>query len=178
MDAADWPRRHRIRGIVKHGAPSKRRAIDDNRIVQRGFAPTTVDAIHGARHEVIIMNWYFKALGKYASFEGRARRKEYWIFGLVNAAILVALFAAITATASAGHSPVILSIIYGVFALLILLPSIAVMVRRLHDTDRSGWWFWISLIPGVGGIVLLVFTLLDSSPGNNQYGPSPKSSMM
>lgn len=120
------------------------------------------------------MNWYFKALGGYASFSGRARRKEYWTFGLVNAAILIVLFTAITMTASGGHSPLIFSIVYGLFALLILLPSIAVMVRRLHDTDRSGWWFWISLIPGLGGIVLLVFTLLDGNPGANQYGPSPK----
>lgn len=124
------------------------------------------------------MNWYFRALGKYASFEGRAQRMEYWTFGLVNAVILIALFSAITMTASGGHSPVILSIIYGVFALLILLPSIAVMVRRLHHTDRSGWWFWISLIPVVGGIVLLVFGLLDSNPGNNQYGSSPKNAVM
>ena len=125
-----------------------------------------------------VMNWYLKALGSYATFSGRARRKEYWTFGLVNAAILIALFTAITITAGGGHSPLILSIVYGVFALLILLPSIAVMVRRLHDTDRSGWWFWISLIPAIGGIVLLVFTLLDGNPGTNQYGPSPKNATM
>lgn len=125
-----------------------------------------------------IMNWYFKALGSYATFAGRSRRKEYWIFALLNGVVLAALFGAITTTVEGGHSPLTLSIFYGVFALLILVPSSAVTVRRLHDTDRSGWWFWISLIPLVGSIVLLVFTLLDSSPGINQYGPSPKNVTM
>lgn len=120
------------------------------------------------------MNWYLKAFANYATFSGRARRREYWTFALINAAILTALLIAIMTTGSASHPPLIFSIVYGVFALLLLLPSVAVMVRRLHDTDRSGWWFWISLVPAIGGIVLLVFTLLEGSPGSNQYGPSPK----
>lgn len=120
------------------------------------------------------MNWYLKAFANYATFSGRARRREYWTFALINAAILTALLIAIMTTGSEGHPPLIFSIVYGVFALLILLPSVTVMVRRLHDTDRSGWWFWISLVPAIGGIVLLVFTLLEGSPGSNQYGPSPK----
>lgn len=126
----------------------------------------------------IIMNWYFRALGKYATFAGRAPRKEYWYFGLINAAILIGLAIAISMTASAGHSPLALTVVYAVFALLILVPSISVMVRRLHDTDHSGWWFWISLVPAIGGLVLLVFAVLDSSPGSNQYGPSPKNMMV
>lgn len=120
------------------------------------------------------MNWYFKALGNYATFEGRARRREYWYFALVNALIFAAFAIAMSAAASGGRSPTTAFAGYGIFALLVLLPSIAVTVRRLHDTGRSGWWFWISLVPVVGGIVLFVFTVLDSTPGNNQYGPSPK----
>lgn len=120
------------------------------------------------------MNWYFKALGKYTTFAGRARRKEYWIFGLINAAILFVLEMVMMSAIRAGHSPLISGTVLLIFALLILLPSISVMVRRLHDTDRSGWWYWIALVPVVGGIVLFVFTVLDSTPGNNQYGPSPK----
>jgi len=120
------------------------------------------------------MNWYFKALSKYATFEGRARRKEYWYFALINALIFTGFAIAMSAVASGGQSPKAAFTAYGIFALLVLLPSISVTVRRLHDTDRSGWWFWISLVPAVGGIVLFVFTVLDSTPGNNQYGPSPK----
>jgi len=121
------------------------------------------------------MNWYFAALSKYATFDGRARRKEYWIFGLINAVILFILEMVMMSTIKAGHSPTVSGALLLIFALAILLPSISVMVRRLHDTDRSGWWYWIALVPVIGGIVLLVFTLLDGTPGSNQYGPSPKS---
>ena len=61
-----------------------------------------------------------------------------------------------------------------IFALGSTIPAIAVSVRRLHDTDRSGWWFLIQLIPLIGGIVLLVFFCLDSSPGQNRFGANPK----
>lgn len=121
------------------------------------------------------MNWYFEVLRKYATFEGRARRKEYWMFALVNAIICVVL--SIIATIMMRGSPrsaIIAYVVILAYCLLILLPSLAVMVRRLHDTDRSGWWFWIQLVPLVGGIILFVFTVLDSTPGTNQYGPSPK----
>src|SRR4051794_8393565 len=67
-----------------------------------------------------------------------------------------------------------LGLLSGLYSLAVLLPSIAVTVRRLHDTGRSGWWILISLIPIIGGIVLLVFMVLDSEPGVNQYGPNPK----
>lgn len=121
------------------------------------------------------MNWYFEVLRKYATFDGRARRKEYWMFALVNAIICVVL--SIIATIMMRGSPRSAIIVYVVilaYCLLILLPSLAVVVRWLHDTDRSGWWFWIQLVPLVGGIILFVFTVLDSTPGTNQYGPSPK----
>ena len=109
------------------------------------------------------MNWYITVLKKYAVFEGRARRKEYWMFALINLIISVAL-----AFLSFG----ILETAYG---LLVFIPSLAVSVRRLHDIDRSGWWVLVSLIPFIGILVLIYFCVQDSTPGTNQYGPNPKS---
>jgi uncharacterized membrane protein YhaH (DUF805 family) len=113
------------------------------------------------------MNWYLEVLKKYAVFEGRARRKEYWIFFLIN---LVITFVLAFLEGLAG-GPGIVSAIY---SLAVLIPGIAVSIRRLHDTDRSGWWLLIALIPVIGTIVLLVFMALDGTPGANQYGPNPK----
>src|SRR5262249_10252423 len=106
-------------------------------------------------------------LGKYATFEGRARRREYWYWYL--ATILVAVVIGIIWAVSSDIGVWIMVL----FWLAILLPSIAVSVRRLHDTDRSGWWFLISLIP-FGSLVLLFFFLVDGTPGTNKYGASPK----
>jgi uncharacterized membrane protein YhaH (DUF805 family) len=115
------------------------------------------------------MEWYLKVLKNYVGFEGRARRKEYWYFFLFN--VLIALVLAVIGRVL---NTMILSTIY---SLAVLLPGLAVSVRRLHDTDKSGWWLLIALIPFIGAIVLFVFTLMDSTPGTNQYGPSPKEAM-
>ena len=118
------------------------------------------------------MNWYLQALKKYADFSGRARRKEYWVFVLFNIIISIVLTVCdvFVGTYSASASIGILS---GIYSLAVLIPGIAVTVRRLHDTGRSGWWILIVLVPIVGWIVLLIFMLLDSQP-QNAYGPSPK----
>jgi len=121
------------------------------------------------------MHWYFAVVGKYATFAGRARRKEYWMFALVNFVICAALaIAGMVMLGKSQNSALAMDAVLGVYLLLILLPSLAVTVRRLHDTGRSGWWFWIQLVPFVGPIVLFVFTVLDGTPGTNAYGPSPK----
>jgi uncharacterized membrane protein YhaH (DUF805 family) len=119
------------------------------------------------------MNWYLQAFKKYADFSGRARRREYWVFVLFNLIISVVLSVCdvVLGTYSAAASIGILS---GIYTLAVLIPGIAVTVRRLHDTGRSGWWIVIVLVPIVGWIVLLVFMLLDTQPGQNAYGPSPK----
>jgi uncharacterized membrane protein YhaH (DUF805 family) len=119
------------------------------------------------------MNWYFEVLKKYAVFNGRARRKEYWYFFLFNIIIMVVLriIDGVTGTFSQSIGMGLLCIIY---ALALLIPSIAVGVRRLHDTDRTGWWLLIGLIPIIGGIVLIVFMAQDSKSGENQYGANPK----
>ena len=113
------------------------------------------------------MNWYLEVLKKYAVFSGRARRKEYWMFALFN--IIIAFVLGFIEGLAGG--PGVIGIIYG---LAVLIPGIAVSVRRLHDTNRSGWWLLIGLIPLIGVIVLLVFMVQDSQPDKNQYGPNPK----
>ena len=119
------------------------------------------------------MNWYLHVLKNYATFSGRARRKEYWMFFLISAliSIVLTLLDILLGTYSVEYEAGLFS---GLYSLLILLPSIAVVVRRLHDTDRSGWWILISLIPLVGVIVLFVFMCLDSQPGTNRFGVNPK----
>ena len=118
------------------------------------------------------MNWYIEVLKKYAVFSGRARRREYWMFVLFNVIIAVVL-TIIEGIADAGSegSRSTLTTLYG---LAVLIPSLAVSVRRLHDTGRSGWWLLIGLIPIIGTIVLLIFMVQDGRPTDNQYGPNPK----
>lgn len=113
------------------------------------------------------MNWYVEVLKKYAEFNGRAHRTEYWMFVLFN--IIISF--AISVVESFVGSPGVLGALYG---LAVLVPSIAVGVRRLHDTDRSGLWLLAGFIPVVGFILLLIFMVQDSQPGPNQYGPNPK----
>ncbi|NIF19295.1 DUF805 domain-containing protein [Pantoea sp. Cy-639] len=105
-------------------------------------------------------NAYLEVLKKYAVFKGRARRKEYWMFVLINLLITIAIGYIDNIL---GTTP-LLGLVYN---LAILLPSIAVAVRRLHDNNHRGWWL---LVPIVG----LVFLIQDGTPGNNRFGPSPK----
>lgn len=119
------------------------------------------------------VNWYLKVLRQYADFSGRARRKEYWIFTLVNiiASLVLGFIDGATGMMVGNDTVGILGLVY---SLAVLIPSIAVSIRRLHDSGRSGWWFLIVFIPVLGAIVLLVFACLDSEEGDNQYGPNPK----
>jgi uncharacterized membrane protein YhaH (DUF805 family) len=119
----------------------------------------------GARKESN-MNWYLEVLKKYAVVSGRARRREYWYFVLFNLIIFIILTIIDYAINSA--------IISTIYSLAVLIPSIAVGVRRLHDTNRTGWWLLIGLIPIIGWIVLIIFMVQDSQKGENQYGPNPK----
>ena len=119
------------------------------------------------------MNWYLAVLKNYAGFSGRARRKEYWMFTLFY--IIFAIAAAVLdnvlglAIENVGYGP-----IYLLYALVTLIPSIAVSIRRLHDTGKSGWYLLMGLIPCVGGIILLVFMVNAGDSGNNEYGADPK----
>lgn len=119
------------------------------------------------------MSWYLEALKKYAVFSGRARRMEYWYFVLFNLVvyIVLTLIDTLLGTFNIVQGVGLLS---GIYSLAVLIPTLAVMVRRLHDIDRTGWWILINLIPLIGTIVLLVFALTPGTPGSNQYGPDPK----
>ena len=119
------------------------------------------------------MSWYLEVLQKYAVFDGRARRKEYWMFLLINILVSLVLIA-IDNLIGTFISQAGFGLLQGLYSLAILIPSLAVTVRRLHDTGRTGWWVLISLVPVIGGLILLIFMVLDSEPGTNEYGPSPK----
>jgi uncharacterized membrane protein YhaH (DUF805 family) len=110
------------------------------------------------------------AFKNYAKFDGRASRSEYWWFWLFE---IIVLAGSMVLTLGDGIIANIGGLIYIVAALGMFLPSLGLLFRRLHDTDRSAWWILISLIPLVGGIVLLVFTVLDGTPGPNKFGPRP-----
>lgn len=113
------------------------------------------------------MEWYVAVLKKYFVFEGRARRKEYWYFTLFNLIVSLLLGAVDGMLGSGG-------LLGGIYALAVLLPSLGVGVRRLHDTGRSGWWLLIVLVPFIGWLALLFFAVQDSQPGINRFGPNPK----
>lgn len=110
----------------------------------------------------------------YAKFDGRAPRSEYWWFQLFNLLVVVAAYVVLIAVVAAGRSYVFISVIgvfFLIYGLATFIPGLAVMVRRLHDSDKSGWWLLIVFLPWIGVIVLFIFLLLPSSPGINQFGP-------
>jgi len=113
------------------------------------------------------LDWYLSVLKRFADFNGRARRKEYWMFVLFNTLAIVVLS---ILDRLLGLSSGIFSTLY---FLATLVPSLAVGVRRLHDTERSGWLMLLAIIP-LAGLVLLVFMALEGTPGPNRFGPNPK----
>ena len=119
------------------------------------------------------MQWYLAVLGNYAGFSGRARRKEYWMFILFNVIISVVL-AIIDQVVGLTLAEGRIGLLGALYSLAVIIPSLAVAARRLHDTGRSGWWLLIGFIPLIGGLILLYFFVLDSQPGTNQYGANPK----
>jgi uncharacterized membrane protein YhaH (DUF805 family) len=119
------------------------------------------------------MNWYFKVLRNYAVFSGRARRKEYWYFILFNI-IIIMLLTNLDNVVWLFSQRYEIGLFSSIYSLAVFIPSLAVLVRRLHDTGRSAWWLLLALIPIIGTIVLLIFAMLDSDQGVNEYGPNPK----
>jgi uncharacterized membrane protein YhaH (DUF805 family) len=121
------------------------------------------------------MQWYTAVLKNYAGFSGRACRQQYWMFTLYNLIAIIALVIISGGLATVTKSP-IFSGLYRLYLLAVFLPSLAVTIRRLHDTDRSGGWVYIALIPFFGLLVLLIFAAQESTPGENRFGPALKRS--
>ena len=124
------------------------------------------------------MYWYLEVFSRYADFSGRSRRKEYWMFILFNMLFLFGIFAIMTASlAIFGDSRIVtllLGIVMIIYVLIVFIPSLAVTVRRLHDTGKSGCYILLNLIPYVGALIIFIFTVMDSEPGENKWGPNPK----
>ncbi|MCQ2232584.1 MAG: DUF805 domain-containing protein [Paludibacteraceae bacterium] len=122
------------------------------------------------------MEWFIKCLKNYANFNGRARRKEYWMFTLFYTLLYLPVYA-ITMFATSQELlslALIANLLMMVIALGLLLPALAVQVRRLHDINKSGWWILLGFVP-LANFALLYFTLKEGDKGENLYGPDPKS---
>ncbi|GAB5480984.1 MAG: DUF805 domain-containing protein [Parasphingorhabdus sp.] len=131
-----------------------------------------------------MMEWMLMPLKRYADFSGRSRRKEYWMFALLQVIIIVGL--AIIGGVLGSFTPdpagsmstggTLMIALFGLYALAIFIPSLAVQVRRFHDQDKSGWFVLLGFIPYVGGLIVLVFMCLDGTKGKNRFGDDPKMS--
>ncbi len=123
------------------------------------------------------MNWYLRAIKNYVNFSGRARRKEYWMFFLFNmifgtvAAIIDRIIGSDIAFMGVRLGYGVIGIAYSTF---VLIPSLSISFRRLHDIDKSAGWLFIGLIPVVGAIWLFVYSILAGTPGDNRFGADPK----
>ena len=116
--------------------------------------------------------WYIKCVTTdYFKFQGRARRKEYWMFTLFSSIIYTIFFIIFAKIMSSPNGYIITVVIY---TLAVFFPTLAVTVRRLHDINRSGWWYLLNFIPVIGVLIIFIFLLLDSTPGDNNYGENPK----
>ena len=121
------------------------------------------------------MEWYLKVMrDNYANFNGRARRKEYWMFTLFYSLFAILAGFVIGILSSAGDTAVMIAVILAVVLYLAhLVPLLALTVRRLHDTGKSGWFYLFALIP-FGSLIIFIFTVIEGDKGDNKYGPDPK----
>ncbi|GAA1639156.1 DUF805 domain-containing protein [Catellatospora bangladeshensis] len=115
------------------------------------------------------MNWYLNVLKNYVTFSGRARRKEFWMFTLIHVVVIFALLMLFGSTQADAFYYLYLAYLLGT-----LLPTIAVTVRRLHDTNRSGGWYFISFVPIIGSFWLLALLTTAGDRQANMYGADPK----
>jgi uncharacterized membrane protein YhaH (DUF805 family) len=113
-------------------------------------------------------------LSKYVDFSGRARRSEYWYFALFSFLVGVVSNILDTVLGTDYDGATSGGLINTVVGLALFLPGLAAAVRRLHDTDRSGWWVLIGIIPIIGWILIIVWLATDSKAGDNRFGPNPK----
>lgn len=129
-----------------------------------------------------MFDWWKKAIiHNYTNFSGRARRKEYWYTALANIIILLPIYLlmlfSVFQMEKTGEPSILFWVCYGLiilYGLAVFIPGLALIARRLHDTGRSGWYYLLAFIPFVGFIIILVFFVEDSKPGENKWGPNPK----
>jgi uncharacterized membrane protein YhaH (DUF805 family) len=118
------------------------------------------------------MNYYTKVISKYAEFSGRARRAEYWMFGLINIIIMLSLaFIGVLLDPSGSGGGLV---IYFLYFLFMFIPSIAVTIRRLHDTGNSGWMVLVAFIPFIGPLWIFILMCIEGEAQENKYGLNPK----
>lgn len=127
------------------------------------------------------MDWMLMPLRRYAEFSGRSRRKEYWMFALLNFLIaafvgVVTLVMAVSVSSESAMMVVVtpVLILWFLLSLALVIPGLAVTIRRLHDLDKSGWTILLALIPLIGPIILLIFYCTEGTRGPNRFGPDPK----
>ena len=123
------------------------------------------------------MEWYLKVMREnYANFNGRARRKEYWMFTLFHTLLVIAC--AFTLALLVATGPYSLTLLVAIMSIAVILahvvPSLAISVRRLHDVGQSGWFLLLALIPYIGNSIIFVFSVIEGNKGTNKYGPDPK----
>ena len=123
------------------------------------------------------MEWYLKVMREnYAKFNGRARRKEYWMFTLFHTLLVIAC--AFTLALLVATGPYSLTLLVAIMFIAVILahvvPSLAISVRRLHDLGQSGWFLLLALIPYIGSLIIFVFSVIEGNKGTNKYGPDPK----
>ena len=121
----------------------------------------------------LTMEWYIKVLKQYADFNGRARRKEFWMFVLINTIISIVIMA-VDGFLGLNIGMLPYGYLYMIYSLAILLPNLAVSVRRMHDIGKSGWFLLIAFIPLIGAIWLIVLSCKEGDQETNEYGPDPK----
>ena len=158
-----------VRGMSVDFAVENGRAVGVYRAL--GAQPVSASVGTGERPNSLFGLALACVTRNYANFSGRATRSEYWGFVLFSC---LAYFVIAFVLALLGGSEDEINTIIGLLGLALFLPSLAVAVRRLHDTDRSGWWLLLGLIPFVGAVVLLVFYCQDSRAADNRYGANPK----
>ena len=120
------------------------------------------------------MNYYLDVLKKYADFNGRARRKEYWMFLLCNAIVSVVLWIVMGMMISSIEGIGTMAIVMSIYGAAMFLPTLALTVRRLHDIGKSGAWYFIQLVPFIGNIWMFILMITEGQPTENIYGGNPK----
>lgn len=119
---------------------------------------------------IMLMESFLKVVKKFSVFTGRSGRREFWMFMLCNLIIGVVLGILSSIPFLGG----IFKLVTGLFSLAVLIPAIAVSIRRLHDTNRSGYFVLLGLVPFIGAVVLLALCAMEGTPDENKYGPNPK----